>query len=733
MRFWGFGVPIADVRDVLMSSESREPEALPEEPGGGGSGVELELSEDSALTGDEEHLARLRGRIASLTEEARTISRVLPRAVSMTAQGGGLAEAMTPAVERSLELSGKRDPAPLAQALFPVIGAAIRRAMADSVKRAFLTLNRAMLSNFSVQGWRLRAQARRTGKPFYAVLAEHTRSLPVRQVFLIHRETGLLLGQAQSEVDTSKDWDIVSGMLTALTDFIHDSFSIGQEDSLETIRVGELTVMIEQGRHAALAGIVHGEIPDDLRDRFRAALDKIHEQLGPELQVFDGDTAIVESRRAFLDTALGALVGSSRVRILPQTWLVAVVPLLVLLVWGYFVVVEELRWNRYVADVAARPGIVVIDEGQQDGRRFIHGLRDPMAVDPVQVLGERGFFVGDVDSRWAPYQALHSTLTLPRIRQVLDPPPGIELSLEDGMLVMRGSASQEWIDRAIETLKSMTGMTGYMTDNLVVSDIGETRYWNRYLARLEREPGIVVIQSGRRNGGFSITGLRDPMAADPEALLREAGLAPDRVNSRWEPYQALHPTLILTRARQVLQPPAGVRLSMQGTELAASGRASHAWIAQARSLARAIAGVTAFREDELIDDDLQQVETLKREIESQFFRFLVGSPDLWPGQGSRMESLIAKIEELKTGAARCGRDVTIEIRGHTDASGDPQRDQLVSESLAQSFYENLRWRGLDMAAFEMQGMGSVQPPQLDISARESLNRLVSFKVILSDG
>ena len=44
--------------------------------------------------------------------------------------------------------------------------------------------------------------------------------------------------------------------------------------------------------------------------------------------------------------------------------------------------------------------------------------------------------------------------------------------------------------------------------------------WNAYVESLGQQPGIVVTSSGRQGGHFVIRGLRDPLSADPQALLQ---------------------------------------------------------------------------------------------------------------------------------------------------------------------------------------------------------------------
>lgn len=657
------------------------------------------------------------------------MSRILPRAVSMSGRGGGLAEALAPAVERALAIGGKRDGRGMSEALAPVVIGALCKAFGAAITRGFLAINRIMLKYCSVTGLRWRIEARRAGVPFEQVFRQHTRNLPVKQVFLIHRETGILLQQAQSEVDNSRDWDVVTGMLTAIGDFIHDSFSVGKDEQLETIRVGDLTIVIEQGEHAALAGILRGDAPADLRERFRSALARIHGEFAHELEGFRGETSVFEKSSTFLESCLQALVSTDQMHILPQTILVALIPIFVIGGASFVKVKDHYQWRAYIADLTGQSGIVVMQEGRHVGRHFVYGLRDPAAGDPEIMLLKHGFSIEGVESRWAPFQALRAPVTLQRLNELLNPPESISMEMDKGMLVMRGAASQEWIEGALAKLKNLSGLLGYQTDSLVVTDVGDYRKWDNYLQRLEREPGLVVLKSGRRGGRFFVYGLRDPLARDPAAMMGEFGIASADVESGWEAYQALHPTLVLERARQVLAPPAGVTLDLREGVLAAKGRAAFKWIDRAQALSRSVAGVQSFDTSGLVDLELEEVNAIKGQIEAEAFRFLVGAPDLWPGQGGRLEALVANIGRLQRAATRRDQHFKIEIRGYTDGTGDLQRDMADSQELANSFYENIRWRSIDMSLFDKRGMGAAPPPATNDGVREAKNRLVSLKVI----
>jgi outer membrane protein OmpA-like peptidoglycan-associated protein len=123
----------------------------------------------------------------------------------------------------------------------------------------------------------------------------------------------------------------------------------------------------------------------------------------------------------------------------------------------------------------------------------------------------------------------------------------------------------------------------------------DQRLWEGYLERLRAQPGIVITEAGQRDGKFVVSGLRDPLAVDPQALLRDAGVNPARVVASWLPYQALDPQSVLKRLKATLDPPPSVTLEIGVNRIVARGSAPRAWLERARAVARSLpAGSTSF-------------------------------------------------------------------------------------------------------------------------------------------
>jgi len=145
--------------------------------------------------------------------------------------------------------------------------------------------------------------------------------------------------------------------------------------------------------------------------------------------------------------------------------------------------------------------------------------------------------------------------------------------------------------------------------------------WQGYLERLRAQPGIVITEAGKRDGKFVVSGLRDPLAADPQAVLREAGVNPAWVVESWIPYQGLDPQSVLKRLDATLEPPPSVTLAIEGNRIVAQGSAPRAWLDRAHAVAEALpAGAPGFdlagvrNEDEADEQQLQAyVDRLRAE------------------------------------------------------------------------------------------------------------------------
>lgn len=418
----------------------------------------------------EKQIAEVHERLTDPRRQLKEVSHVLPAAIR-SRKDDELTDALAPTVAAALQQSVRKNPKPLADAIFPIIGPAIRKAIAAALSGMVQSLNQSMTYSLSVQGLKWRLEALRTGKSFAEVVLLKTLRYRVEQVFLIHKETGLLLHQESAPGIKAQDAEMVSAMLTAIQDFVHDSFATPKGDELETLQVGELTVWIERGPLAVLAAVIRGNAPQDLRIILQETLERIHLQFGQALNEFQGDASPFEDTaplvedclEAHYDTGQGA---TTRRRITPLTVIVSLL-VIGLLVWGFFWLRDKRRWDGYVEKLRNEPGIVVSENGRREGKRFLSGLRDPLARDPNLVMQEFQINPNDVISHWEPFQSLTSEFALSRARSLLSPPATVRLSVKNGALEAEGFAAHEWVTETRRAARFLPGLAGLHDEKLL--------------------------------------------------------------------------------------------------------------------------------------------------------------------------------------------------------------------------------------------------------------------------
>ena len=554
----------------------------------------LDELRDLLVDPERKAIADLRARLDDPVLRGRDLANGLPEALARCSGDHRLTEALMPPVEAVITSSVRRNPRPLADALFPVIGPAIRKAIAHTLSGMLDSMNRTLEQSFSVRALRWRLTAWRTGKSFGEIVLLNTLVYRVEQVFLIHAKTGLLLQHVVAEAVTAQDADMVSGMLTAIRDFARDSFGGRAEDTLERFRVGELNCLIEHGPQAYLAVVVRGTPGSDLRVTLQHAIEAIHLQQTADLERFSGDASIFDDARPVL---------------------------------------QECLESRFREDDA-----------------------------PVSY---RKWWMG----------------------------AGLVAAVLAGWLGVR------WV---------------------------EQRRFDQYLATLDEQPGLVVVNARRQGGGFVVSGLRDPLAVDPSSLIAGTGLRPESVQSRWELYQALDPRLALRRARTILQPPDGVELAMRADTVVATGEASTAWVREASLLARTLPGI---RELDLSGIQNAELRGASRRLEAAMVQFVRGTSELVSGQDQAIGTMIAELRQLDAAARQARVRLKIVVTGHTDADGAFDRNLTLSAERAAAVVAALpqkEWPSLD---FESRGVGSSEPIAIGTTeADKQRNRRVAVRI-----
>ncbi|WP_088243899.1 OmpA family protein [Calothrix rhizosoleniae] len=535
---------------------------------------------------------------------AEDIGNLLPEAVQLqTQKNTQLVEAMTPTVEEAIKFSIQKDEKTLSEVIFPILAPATRKAITTALEQMIQSLNQTLEHSLSLQSWKWRLEAKRTGKTFAEVIMLRTLVYRVEQLFLIHKQTGLLLQHIVAPQVSVQDGELVSAMLTAIEDFVKDSFAVAKGDGLQSLQFGELTIWVEESPSTLLAGVIRGIPPQELRFVFQNAIAKIQLHLAQQLDDFQGETAPFAAAQPYLEDCLGVQYKKSASS---KRYTYA---------WSLF-------------------GIVAIALGI-----------------------------------WA------------------------------------------------------------------VFAIQEQRRWHKYLAQLNSQPGIVVIKAERKsNGKYLIVGMRDPLAKNPQDLIKKASLPSEKVIGQWQSYISLDPQLKPKRAAEYLIPPKTTSLEIDNNgNLKASGVAPQKWIVRSRKLWRFIPGVNKYQDRNLTPSELAQFNTYKQQIEGNSLFFLEGKTTFAPGESKKLMNLVVAIKKIVQVSQDLQQSITIQIVGHTNTIGTEKSNKILSQARAQKMLSYFQKQGFKKSIFTAVGVGSSQRlPTRSKKENRISNRRVSFRVFLKD-
>jgi OOP family OmpA-OmpF porin len=157
-------------------------------------------------------------------------------------------------------------------AIFPIIGPAIRRSIASAFSELVQSINTTVEHSLTPRGLAWRFEALRTGRSFGEVVLSHSLVYRVEQLFLVHRDTGLLVAHLTAPGVKSLSPEMVAGMLTAITDFARDTFEFSRQEGVGSVALGDLTVWTEEGPVASLSAVI-SHAPAAFREEMQRAVE----------------------------------------------------------------------------------------------------------------------------------------------------------------------------------------------------------------------------------------------------------------------------------------------------------------------------------------------------------------------------------------------------------------------------------------------------------------------------
>ncbi len=141
------------------------------------------------------------------------------------------------------------------EALYPIMGKMIKRYIQNEIKILSEKINNQINQTFSFKRIKQKITSVFTGIKESDIILSDLAQATILQVFVIEKNSGILLGSFTKE--NTIDKDLISGMLTAIKSFVEDAFQ-KEKQNLETIEYELYNIHIQNFHTYYIATVISG-------------------------------------------------------------------------------------------------------------------------------------------------------------------------------------------------------------------------------------------------------------------------------------------------------------------------------------------------------------------------------------------------------------------------------------------------------------------------------------------
>jgi hypothetical protein len=242
----------------------------------------------------QDELHRLRQEVEA--ESAALETRLLPKMSQLIAQTIGnardeMAEILGPVIGEAIRVQIRDSRQIMVGALSPIILETVQRALSAFARELQRNIDARLRQTFELGSVRRLIVARLRGVSPSELALRDAFPYAIQEFFLIQHESGLLLAHQSMSEENKTDSDLVSGMLTAIRDFVSDSFGNGNsQESLWEVEFGDgERIIIQSGQYAYLAVVIRGIEPEGFRSQLQQFIGELHVHHQQKLRDYKGD------------------------------------------------------------------------------------------------------------------------------------------------------------------------------------------------------------------------------------------------------------------------------------------------------------------------------------------------------------------------------------------------------------------------------------------------------------
>lgn len=198
---------------------------------------------------------------------------------------------VTPAISKGIADNKET----MIDALYPIMGGMISKYVTQAIKEMMETINKKIESGLSFERYKRKAKAKLTGVSETELLMEESADATISSLFVIQKESSLLIAEAHLENQEIDDAHMVASMASAIKDFISDwaqNDEVGSE--VQILSYGNATLYIESAGSVFIVAFLDAEPDYEQRIEINTFFASLIKEYSDFFQHFDGDESAEE-------------------------------------------------------------------------------------------------------------------------------------------------------------------------------------------------------------------------------------------------------------------------------------------------------------------------------------------------------------------------------------------------------------------------------------------------------
>jgi len=420
---------------------------------------ERDILKSLLLKEELDKLDKLEKKYLSKEQFTQEVSDVLVNAIKRSQlKDKSIERALSKPINAGITKAFSNNKQSIIDSLLPIMGQLIRKTVTNSIKQFVTDINRALELNLSFKSIKWRLQAQKAGITYAEMVFQKTISYKVQELFVINRESGLLI-QHVGENATMLDNNAISGMLTVIQDFIADSVQTS-DSGLSSASIGESGYIIAVGPKAYLAAIVTGATSERYKQKSQELIENIHAEFSSLLS----DETRYQNDEEFEEYLSSHLISKTISPEKKKTNWIPWIVLIFLIVFGvYYWTNSVYQERKKIIDIAqSTPGFVLQDVKKDNGIYIVTGMIDPLA-------DKSRLQTNNVELNAQPFISLDQNMIEKRVRIITNEYKNVSVLINGNNVTLSGSTHSLESDKLIKQLNNVIGIDNVI-NNLTIDD-----------------------------------------------------------------------------------------------------------------------------------------------------------------------------------------------------------------------------------------------------------------------